>query len=270
MSPEVHRDRKGRQAPHPLEWRVWLGPLLAVAFGALDVALMGTPLRLQDAGDLQVVAVVIGTLLGGVLSGIATALVGSTLLLVVHTGHVAASELWMHVVLMVAAVPVFSVVGRMLHQTAGRQLRRTALLRVLEHYRTLLEDLGAVVWEFDRDEQRITTVSDSVTRVLGHTPKEWMTTPDLWQRTYHPDDLPATQRLTEHFAAGGREFVLEHRMIAADGHTVWLQTAMRASNEPGGHAVFRGVTIDVSEHKRAGAELQHALSLLTATLDATG
>jgi signal transduction histidine kinase/CheY-like chemotaxis protein len=58
-------------------------------------------------------------------------------------------------------------------------------------------------------------------------------------------------------------------MIAADGHVVWLQTAMRVSRDADGHPLLRGVAIDITAHKRAEAELQGALSLLTATLDST-
>ena len=58
-------------------------------------------------------------------------------------------------------------------------------------------------------------------------------------------------------------------MIAADGRLVWLHTAVRSTRDADGRVTLRGVGIDVTAHKRAEAELQGALSLLTATLDST-
>ncbi len=268
MNPETGHDSKARPGSRSLEWQTWLGPMLAIALGALDAALASTPFRFVDVADLQLAAVIIATLLGGVVPGVAAALVASALLLAVHRGHAALPTLRFQVVALLAVVPVFAIVGRMLRRAASRRTRRAAAQHVVEYYRTLLEDLGAVVWEFDLDARRVTAVSDSCTRVLGYTPAQWMKTPDLWRTVHHPDDVATARRLNERLAVGG-EHLVEHRMIAADGHTVWLQTAMRVARDPEGHAMLRGVTIDVSEHKRAGGELQRALSLLTATLDAT-
>src|SRR5204862_6008922 len=69
--------------------------------------------------------------------------------------------------------------------------------------------------------------------------------------------------------SGSGQIVIDHRMTAADGRVVWLQTSARGARDRDGHAMIRGVAIDVTAHKRAESELQRALSLLTATLDAT-
>ena len=60
------------------------------------------------------------------------------------TGHPAHSPVWQSWLGL-----LFAAVGRVLSRTSGRRQDRPATLRVLEYYRTLLEDLGAVVWEFD-------------------------------------------------------------------------------------------------------------------------
>jgi len=52
-----------------------------------------------------------------------------------------------------------------------------------------------VVWEFDVNEQRVTAVSDSSTRVLGYTPEQWLASPALWRDAQHPEDLGHTQRI---------------------------------------------------------------------------
>ena len=50
---------------------------------------------------------------------------------------------------------------------------------------------------------------------------------------------------------------------------MWLQTALRGGHDAAGHHVVRGVAMDITVHRRAHTDLQHALSLLQATLDAT-
>ena len=155
------------------------------------------------------------------------------------------------------------------HAPEQRDVQRAAAERVLEHYRTLLIDLGAVVWEFDLEAQRVTAVSDSCATVLGYTSKQWRESPRLWTDAQHPDDLQRSIELNARLAGGAGEDVYEHRMIAPDGHVVWLHTAVRAARDPEGRPMLRGVSMDITAHKRVGTELQGALSLVEATLDAT-
>src|SRR5262249_2140417 len=79
LNPEAHRDSQGRLAVRSLDWQIWLGPLLALGVGILDAVLQGTRLQLGNAGDLQIVVVVLSTLMGGAVSGFASALVGIAL-----------------------------------------------------------------------------------------------------------------------------------------------------------------------------------------------
>ena len=150
-----------------------------------------------------------------------------------------------------------------------RLAERTAAERVLEHYRMLLVDLGAVVWEFDPTEGRVTAVSDSSAEVLGFTPRQLRESPGLWAAAQHPDDRERSRELVARLMGGARHDVYDHRMIAADGGVVWLHTAVRAGLDGEGRPMLSGVSMDITTHKRLGSELQGALSLLQATLDAT-
>ena len=163
----------------------------------------------------------------------------------------------------------FGRLGRAPRTSEQRDVQRAAAERVLEHYRTLLIDLGAVVWELDLEAQQVTAVSDSCATVLGYSAQQWRESPRLWIDTQHPDDLERSMALIARLAGGAGEEVYEHRMIAPDGHVVWLHTAIRAARDAAGHAMLRGVSMDITAHKRIGTELQGALSLVQATLDAT-
>jgi two-component system cell cycle sensor histidine kinase/response regulator CckA len=269
LNTDAHRVARSRAVAFVLGWQIWLGPLLSIALGALDGALDDSRYRLADPAVLHVAIVVVASLVGGYASGGVSALIAAALLYTVHARPDGMVQP-LHFLAMVVAVAVFGTAGQLLRRSAHRRLRRAAAMRVLEYYRSLLVDLGAVVWEFDVDEERVTAVSDSCTRVLGYTPQQMMGDPELWRTSQHPDDLSITLPLNERLRArGSGEEVFEHRMIRPDGQTVWLQTALRAARDPSGHVVIRGVALDVSEHKHAQVELRNALSMLTATLDAT-
>ena len=164
---------------------------------------------------------------------------------------------------------LLGVLRRVPRATQERLAERTAAERVLEHYRMLLVDLGAVVWEFDPTEGRVTAVSDSSAEVFGFTSRQLRESPDLWAAAQHPDDRERSRELVARLMGGTRHDVYDHRMIAADGGVVWLHTAVRAGLDGEGRPMLRGVSMDITTHKRLGSELQGALSLLQATLDAT-
>ena len=71
----------------------------------------------------------------------------------------------------------------------GRLLgERAAVSRLLSDYRTMLEDLGAVVWEFDLEAEAVTFVSESARHVLGYDLADWHRMQNMWLDKTHPDD----------------------------------------------------------------------------------
>jgi len=244
---------------------VWLGPVLSLLVAAADAVF---PVR--GADELQFVAILAGALAGGPVSGIATAVIATAMLLGVHRDHLAGPAFLLRVALTLLCLPLFVLLGRRLRRTGAARQQRAAAQRVLAYYRTLLEDLGTIVWEYDATDERVTAVSDSVVSVLGYSPAEWIRDPRLAVVQRHPDEAAADVARRERYVAGGvRADVFEHRMIAADGREVWLQTAIRTTAYPGGHTMLRGVSIDITAHRRAQDELRQTLSLLRATLEST-
>ena len=77
-------------------------------------------------------------------------------------------------------------------------------------------------------------VSPQVMDILGYTPEECTSTPDLWLRTLHPDDREAV--LAEDLRTNETEepFVMEYRRFAKDGRLVWIRDeATLVRNEEG-------------------------------------
>ena len=92
----------------------------------------------------------------------------------------------------------------------------------------ILASVPAVVWEAS-SQQRITFISEHVTRMLGYSVEECLSTPNFWLSIAHPDDRDAV--------ANDAPF----RCMTKDGRAIWVES--RSSVVDGG---VRGVTVESS------------------------
>jgi two-component system sensor histidine kinase/response regulator len=60
-------------------------------------------------------------------------------------------------------------------------------------------------------------VSPQVVDIVGYTPEECTTTPDLWLRILHPDDREAVLAEDLRTNETGEPFVMEYRQFARTG-----------------------------------------------------
>jgi PAS domain S-box-containing protein len=135
-------------------------------------------------------------------------------------------------------------------------------------YRTLVEQIPAIVYlgEFGSDGEWL-YISPQVERVLGYTPEEWLAHPHPMASFVHPDDLDDVWREEERSERAGDTFRAEYRMRAKDGGWVWiLDEAITVRDDDGLPLVLQGTMFDITERKRAEAELNQALERLQ-TLD---
>ena len=127
---------------------------------------------------------------------------------------------------------------------------RTAEFR----YRTLVEQLPLISY-VDREDDpssKAMYVSPQVETVLGYSPEEWLTVPDLFQQSIHEDDRERV--LAEKRGAYGRGETLRHeyRMRARDGRLLWVEDVSVHVEPPEGGTPFRqGFAVDITERKRA-------------------
>ncbi len=99
-------------------------------------------------------------------------------------------------------------------------------------------------------------VSPQVEPILGFTAEQWMTDPDLFFSRIHPDDQEDYLAAEEQALARGR-LTCQYRMLARDGHQVWMrdegvlleETAERPS-------LLQGVMLDVTDQVRAEEALR--------------
>jgi PAS domain S-box-containing protein len=129
--------------------------------------------------------------------------------------------------------------------------------------RDLVEDLDVIVWEADTETRQFTYVSRRAEEMLGYPLERWYEEPGFWESILHPDDREATVRRAREAAAAGAEYESEYRLVAADGHIVWVHNSVSPKTPAGGTPLLRGVMANISRQREADVEREQALERLT-------
>ena len=129
-------------------------------------------------------------------------------------------------------------------------------------YESLVQSIDGIVWELTLPSWKFTFVSRQSERILGFTPERWVEDPNFWSDQLYPDDREAAISFRATAAGSGEDYQLEYRMIAADGHIVWLRDIVTVETSDGRPIRLRGVMVDVTEGKRAEDERERLLSEL--------
>src|SRR4051812_33298727 len=115
----------------------------------------------------------------------------------------------------------------------------------------MVAGLNAIVWERDPRTGEFRFVSDRVHELLGHTPEQWFTDPDLWRRSIHPDDREDVLRLVGQGIEDEQDYALTYRIRAADGRLVWLHHLAHVVRDGDGvPTAVHAVLFDIIEQKR--------------------
>ncbi len=129
-------------------------------------------------------------------------------------------------------------------------------------YRTLVEGLPAITY-LDRIEavdERVRYeklyVSRQIESMLGYPVDRWGR--DVhWADCLHPDDRDRVVALTVEAVRGERPVETEYRLVAADGHVVWVREQSAPLRE-GGALYWQGVMHDITATKEAELALRAA------------
>ncbi len=142
---------------------------------------------------------------------------------------------------------------------ASRRLQADAALRESrQQYEDLVNSIDGIVWEADVATTRFTFVSQQAERLLGYPIARWLEEPAFWPDHMHPDDRPWAVPFCASATAEMKPHEFEYRMIAADGRVVWLRDIVTVVCENGRPVKLRGVMVDITEKKRAEADLQNS------------
>jgi two-component system, cell cycle sensor histidine kinase and response regulator CckA len=259
----------------PARWRFIAGPV-ATALIAIVIELLSRTLPMGNPEVLYLVAVVSSVYLGGIASGVVSALIAMAMALVVfslpgplfrYTEHDAAS-----LVTLLVAIPAVIVMVGVLKRRDERRMRESVRMETLEQYREIVEELDAIVWERDPETHRVTFVSRRAEEVLGYPLGDWLEDPEFWVRRLHPEDKDRVLADCREAALRDRPEVLEYRMETAAGRFVWLREAMRVLTDGRGRRRVRSVVVEITDRRRAEEALRvseaHKAAILASALDA--
>ena len=129
-----------------------------------------------------------------------------------------------------------------------------------QRYRALVEQTPVVTYiDATRPDHTSAYFSPQVEALLGYAPEELTRDEALWPELVHPDDRERVLGAAMLAEETSGVYDVEYRMIAKDGHVVWVHDqAVLIRDEQGTPKFWQGVWVDLTEQKRA-AELERAL-----------
>jgi len=179
------------------------------------------------------------------------------------------SVIWLwaisHVIRDAAGRPAYRQV--LLMDITARKLAEHALREAEERYRTLVEQLPAVVflegaqpihYPDGRLARPLLYVSPQVEQLTGYRPEEHQQDRTLWVQAIHPEDYPRVRQETREAWATGR-FRSEFRILRRDREVRWIESTARLVRDDQGKPLYwQGVMLDVTERKQAERALREA------------
>lgn len=133
---------------------------------------------------------------------------------------------------------------------------RQALIKSNELYQSLLQAVEGVVWEADAQTFAFTFISESVTRILGYTPQEWLASPTFWKDHIYKDDTEHAVTYCHAQTQQLRSHSFDYRMIKADGTLAWIRDFVSVVAEEGKPHLLRGIMVDITASKLL-ADMDH-------------
>jgi two-component system sensor histidine kinase UhpB len=144
-----------------------------------------------------------------------------------------------------------------------RMLREQRLLdekhQVEARFRTLVEQIQAITYMAPLGAgPGLLYVSPQIA-VLGFSPAEWTSQPDLCFERMHPDDrafAAAAIRASRHEASA---LNIEYRLLARDGSVLWFRDQASVVRDAAGTPLLlQGLMVEITAIKRAEAELRES------------
>jgi PAS domain S-box-containing protein len=130
------------------------------------------------------------------------------------------------------------------------------LARAEERFRTLVEQIPAIVYTFEVG-GRWRYVSPYIQTMYGYAPAEWMEQPELWLERVHPEDRERVTAQDDHSRTTGEPFRIEYRVRSRDDRIVWVrEDAVIIPDEGGKPSLFQGVIFDITARREAESALE--------------
>ena len=169
---------------------------------------------------------------------------------------------------LVAGVVAGQLSRRARRAALGANQRGAEAVAEQERFRDLVNSVEGIVWEADAETFVFSFVSKQAERILGYPVAQWLHQPTFWKDHLHPEDRDWAVQFWVHATAEKRSHDFEYRMIAADGHAVWIRDLVTVVVDGNRPSRLRGVMIDITTRKRNEDALQEQANLLGLTHDA--
>jgi PAS domain S-box-containing protein len=126
-----------------------------------------------------------------------------------------------------------------------------------QRYRQLVESAQVILWRCGVDTTDFSYVNQEAETLLGYPIVEWTSTAAFWIDHLHPEDRVLVEARCDAAANHPGPQRFEHRMIAADGRSVWMRTSVLLLTS-GDKKELVGVMTDITERKLAQEEAEEA------------
>jgi PAS domain S-box-containing protein len=163
-------------------------------------------------------------------------------------------------------------IGRELREAKVRRERESALSKSEDRFKRLVEQIPAVTYVQEPIEsdnpKAITYMSPQYEAMLGYPANTEMVDEEHWLRMIHPDDRERVLAEELRTDETGEPYRVEYRLIARDGHVVWVRDeATLVRDEDGRPLYWLGVQYDISEQKRTEEEFRRSEERFRATFE---
>ncbi len=142
------------------------------------------------------------------------------------------------------------------HDITERKKAEDELLKSREDFSILVNSVEGIVWEADAQTVQFTFVSRQAEKILGYPVERWTSDPSFWKDHIHPEDREWAVNYCIQSTRDAKPHEFEYRMIASDGRTVWVRDIVSVQVENGKPERLRGIMIDITEQKKAEAEIR--------------
>lgn len=146
-----------------------------------------------------------------------------------------------------------------------------ALARSEERYRTLVDQAPAITYlervtgsRYPEDVEVFT--SPQVRDILGYEPATWEPgETSFWITAIHPEDRARVLGEAGRCISVGKPYLLEYRMLHADGSTIWLRDETRYAGTQDGAQMWQGIAVDITDRKAVEERLRDTIAMLEQT-----